>query len=130
MWIGIGLDTSRADLCRAVIEGVALRAAQLVSAFEDAVGAIRKLSVDGGLTRNCYFVQFLADVLRRPLTVAASPDLTAYGVAHLCDPFGPKIEAQSREWIDVLPNEPFDPEVVNRFYIAAQRSQGWATPAQ
>jgi glycerol kinase len=130
MWIGIGLDTSRADLCRAVIEGVALRAAQLVSAFEDAVGAIRKLSLDGGLTRNCYFVQFLADVLRRPLTVSASPDLTAYGVARLCDPFGQKIEAQTREWIDVLPNEPFDPEVVNRFYIAAQRSQGWATPAQ
>jgi glycerol kinase len=127
MWIGIGLDTSRADLCRAVIEGVALRAAQLVSAFEGAVGVIRKLSLDGGLTRNRYFVQFLADVLRRPLTVAASPDLTAYGVARLCDPFGPKVEAQSREWIDVAPNAPLDHEVVNRFCVAAQRAQGWAT---
>jgi glycerol kinase len=126
-WIGIGLDTSRTDLCRAVIEGVAMRAAQLVSAFDDALGAIRKLSLDGGLTRNRYFVQFLANVLKRPVTVAGSPDLTAYGVARLCDSFGATIEVRAGEWTDVFPNEPLDQEVVDRFCIAAQRSQGWAT---
>ena len=32
MWIGLGLDTTRADLMQSLIEGVALRAAEVISA--------------------------------------------------------------------------------------------------
>jgi glycerol kinase len=37
------------------------------------------LSVDGGLTNNSYFCQFLADVTQREIIIPASPDITTYG---------------------------------------------------
>ena len=44
---------------------------------------IGTLSVDGGLVKNAYFCQFLADVLGRPLHVQENAELTALGTAEL-----------------------------------------------
>ena len=41
------------------------------------------LSVDGGLTRSRYFLQFFASVAGRPIVVPANPELTAYGAGLL-----------------------------------------------
>ena len=62
LWIGMNLATSRADLCRAVVEGIAFRAAELIDAF-NAVTPCTKIAVDGGLTRSRYFCSFLAEAL-------------------------------------------------------------------
>jgi glycerol kinase len=83
-WFGIDLATTQAELRRAVLEGIALRAAQLARAMAAAMARQGRVCVDGGLTRNAYFTRFLADALGGPIEVATTADLTAFGVARLC----------------------------------------------
>ncbi len=81
LWIGMDLDTDRMDLCQAVLEGIALRTAQLLDAASGLTEKTGRLSVDGGMTANTYFCQFLADVTGDEIVVQASPDITTYGTA-------------------------------------------------
>ncbi len=79
LWIGMDLDTDRMDLCQAVLEGIAFRTAQLLDAASCLTKKISWLSVDGGMTANNYFCQFLADATGCEIVVQASPDITTYG---------------------------------------------------
>jgi glycerol kinase len=81
LWIGLSLETTKEDLCQSVLEGIALRTAQLLDAIAPLTGEKRNLSVDGGLTNNSYFCRFLADVTQREIIIPASPDITTYGTA-------------------------------------------------
>ena len=83
LWLGLSLETTKKDLCQSVLEGIALRTAQLLDAIAPVSGEKTHLSVDGGLTNNSYFCQFLADVTRRKIIVPASPDITTYGTGKL-----------------------------------------------
>jgi glycerol kinase len=83
LWLGMSLETTRADLCQAVLEGIALRTAQLLEAISGLIGEHNRLSVDGGLINNSYFCQFLSDITQREIVVPASPDITAYGTGRL-----------------------------------------------
>lgn len=84
-WLGLSLSTTRRDLARAVLEGVALRTAEVVRAFAAVSGQPpRRISVDGGLTRSAYFVSFLADALAATVEVADVADITAVGLLGLC----------------------------------------------
>ncbi|UCF91720.1 MAG: hypothetical protein JSW39_26180, partial [Desulfobacterales bacterium] len=83
LWLGMSLETTRADLCQAVLEGIALRTAQLLNAISRLTGALGRLSVDGGLINNSYFRQFLADTTQCAIVVPASPDITTYGTGRL-----------------------------------------------
>ncbi len=81
MWLGLSLETTRQDLCQALLEGIALRTAQVLAAVGRFAGNPDKLSVDGGLTHNTYFCQFLADVTGCRIVIPSSPDITAWGTA-------------------------------------------------
>ena len=60
--VGLTRGTGRAEIVRAVLEGVAHRGADLVEAAEADTGlSIDTLRVDGGMTANPVFVQALAD---------------------------------------------------------------------
>jgi glycerol kinase len=83
LWLGMSLDTTREDLCQAVLEGIALRTAQLLDAVFHLTGKQESLSVDGGLINNPYFCQFLADITQCKIVVPVSPDITAYGTGRL-----------------------------------------------
>ena len=76
-------STSRADLCQALLEGIALRTAEVVAAIGERVALGATLSVDGGLARSSYFVQFLADVTGRTIVRPGFDELTAFGCAAL-----------------------------------------------
>jgi glycerol kinase len=82
-WFGLGLDTTPRDMVQALLEGVALRTAEVV----DAIAALQPLngpvSIDGGMTANGYFCRFLADTLGREIRVSDEPELTALGIALL-----------------------------------------------
>ena len=124
-WIGIGLDTPRADLTRAVVEGIALRAAQIVDAFASAA-AVGRVSIDGGLSQSRYFCQFLADVLNREISVADSSDLTALGMLRLCAAsLAAPLNLPSR-WRRITP-QPGDRSTIRaKFGVAVERMRGWA----
>ncbi|MFO1171197.1 MAG: FGGY family carbohydrate kinase [Hyphomicrobiaceae bacterium] len=80
-FMGLRLGTTAADMRRAVLEGVALRAVELVEALSGE--GVAEVSVDGGLTKNATFLQFLADALGRTLRVAETAELTGLGIAEL-----------------------------------------------
>ena len=83
LWIGMGLDTSARDLVQAVLEGVAMRATEVISAMGELAGLSDTISVDGGLTKNAYFNGFLANALNRTVIVQNSSELTGLGTARL-----------------------------------------------
>jgi glycerol kinase len=82
-WFGLSLSTSKADLVQAVLEGVALRTAEVVATISQVSPPAEPVSIDGGMTRNNYFCQFLADNLQRELIISDQPELTAIGTAAL-----------------------------------------------
>jgi glycerol kinase len=83
LWLGMGLETTPADMVRAVLEGVAFLSAELIAAMDRATPLTGAISIDGGLSKNPYFCAFLAEALNRPVSVAASADLTGLGTAQL-----------------------------------------------
>ncbi|MEZ5774112.1 MAG: FGGY family carbohydrate kinase [Hyphomicrobiaceae bacterium] len=99
-FLGLRQSTSAADMRRAVLEGVALRAVELVEMLGGAPETA--ISIDGGLTNNGYFVQFLADALGRPVVMRGHGELTALGAAELGylglgRPVPPRDRGQDRE---------------------------------
>lgn len=82
-WLGLSLDSSKADLVQALLEGIALRTAEVIMAISKVSPPGEAISIDGGMTRNRYFCQFLSDCLERELIVSDQPELTAVGVAAL-----------------------------------------------
>ena len=81
---GLTRGTGRAEIVRAVLEGIAHRGADLVEAAEaDAGIAIPTLRVDGGMTDNPTFVQALADATQRPVEISPVREATTLGAALL-----------------------------------------------
>ncbi len=93
LWIGLSLDTTPLDMVQAVIEGVALRAAEVLAAMDEHVPMGHSISIDGGMSANPYFCQFLANVLERDVAVPKMRELTALGTAMLAGQEGIEIES-------------------------------------
>ncbi|MDQ1458430.1 MAG: glycerol kinase [Actinomycetota bacterium] len=81
-FFGLTRGTGRAEIVRAVLEGIAQRGADLVDAAEvDSGIAIPALRVDGGMTDNETFVQALADAAQRPVEISPMREATSRGAA-------------------------------------------------
>ena len=83
LWLGLGLDTSKADMMQALLEGIALRADEVLRAMARLAPVGNRISIDGGLANNGYFAGFAADVLDRDIVIPASTELTGLGTAQL-----------------------------------------------
>jgi glycerol kinase len=77
--LGLRLGTTRAQVARAVVDGVLH---QVVDALE-AIGGLARLRLDGGLARSPWIVQRLADLSGLRIERTARPDTTAIGAAML-----------------------------------------------
>jgi glycerol kinase len=93
---GLTRGTTRAHLVRAALEAAAYQTADVLAAMPP----LDALRVDGGMTRNRWLVQFLADVLAIPVETAGEPEQTALGAALLSlgrrrpSPVGERFEPQ------------------------------------
>ena len=83
IWRGMSLATSPLDLAQSILEGVALRASEVIQAMSEFTAVGDSISIDGGLTANPYFCQFLANTLDRQVSVKPLAELTAIGTAQL-----------------------------------------------
>ncbi len=82
--VGITRGTGRAEIVRAVLEGVAQRGADLVDAAEAETGLrIDSLRVDGGMTANPTFVAALAKAIGRPIEISPELEATTLGAGLL-----------------------------------------------
>jgi glycerol kinase len=82
-WLGLALADGKADLMQALLEGVALRSAEVLAAMAAEQPFSRPVSIDGGLSQNRYFTGFLADVAGEALVLSDEPELTAAGLARM-----------------------------------------------
>ena len=82
--VGIDATTTRAEIVRAVLEGIAHRGADLLEAVEADCGLrIEELRLDGGMSVNRTFVQLLANATGRPVARSALTEATTLGAAFL-----------------------------------------------
>lgn len=83
-FIGIKPSTTKCHLTRAILESIVFRVVQLINAsFKETNYKVEKLRADGGVSKNDFVLQTLADVCQ--ITVERSdPETTSLGVAHLC----------------------------------------------
>jgi glycerol kinase len=127
--LGITRGTNRSHVVRAVLEGVAQRAADLVEAAEmDSDGTIESLRVDGGMTDNATFVQAVADATGRAVEISPVREATTLGAAFLAGLHSGAWDG----WDDIAatwsPTETVDPEREldrDRWRDAVDRAAGW-----
>jgi xylulokinase len=84
VFFGLTHASERADLGRAVLEGVAFALADGQAALREAGARIERVSVIGGGARNAFWGRILASVLDRSLCYAADAEVgPAFGAARL-----------------------------------------------
>jgi len=126
LWIGMGLDTTAQDLMQSLLEGIALRAAEVIAAMGELVPLGSSISVDGGMAKNGYFLDFLASALGRTIVMPSSTDLTALGTARLAmrglgqDDLPPLPPRRT-----IAPATVLDPAAKAHFAEAVSRAKGW-----
>lgn len=129
MWLGLALETSKADMMQSLLEGIALLAAEVLDAIAKLAPFGGALSIDGGLSHNAYFCDFLSAATGREIIVPASSELTALGTAQLATigaglaspdglPPTPAPKRRSRQ-------APLDPGLRQKFATAVERCRAW-----
>ena len=93
-FLNVSLQTTREDLVRAMVEGTAHNVAWLLPAVEAFTGqSMDELVFFGGAARSPGWAQTVADVLRRPVSTLAHPEvavaMAAAGHAQGADPAAP-----------------------------------------
>jgi glycerol kinase len=127
--LGVTRGTGRPELVRAVLEGVAQRAADLLEATEADSGlSIGALRVDGGMSANATFVQAVADASQRRVEVSREREATTLGAGFLA---GLAVGTWSG-WDDIAAAwqprtvvEPGDPLDRARWGEAVERAANW-----
>ncbi len=81
--LGLRLSTTRGQVLRSLLEGVALEMRLNLELLKDAGLTVRQLRAIGGGAKNSALVQLKADVLHRPITTMAVTEAGCLGVALL-----------------------------------------------
>ena len=100
---GLSRGSTRAHVVRAVLEGVALRSAEVFDALaaDSPSGRPTVLRVDGGASQNDFLMQFQSDVLGVPVERPEVLESAAPGAAYLAGlavGFWPDVETLGRIW--------------------------------
>jgi len=100
--LGLSLGTTRAELARAVIDGILHQVADAMEAMAEAI-SLKELWVDGGLSRSDWIVQRLADLAGVRVQRTTRSDSTVLGAAMLAG-----IAAGVWDGPEALPAVPLD----------------------
>lgn len=144
LWIGMRLDTSAPDMLQAILEGIALRAVEVITAMSEQSAMSEKkamsgqtplkdeISIDGGMSANPYFCQFLADVMQKKIKVQEQAELTALGTALMAKEATAArgANAESHKVATPIQYQTYTPKnnydgAIELFNEAVKRSQGW-----
>ena len=116
---GITRGTTRAQIVRAALEGIAFQVADVLDLLP---GGVEVLRADGGAAANGFLMQFQADLLGCRVEVAAEQETTALGAAALAGlaigvwPDGDAIRSR------LHPGAVYEP-AVDRDWAAARRAE-------
>ena len=127
--LGVTRGSGRAQITRAVLEGVAHRGADLVAAAQAGSGYdIPVLRIDGGMSENPTFVQALANASGKPVEVSRHTEATTVGAAYLAGlavgVWG-SFDDIADAWTPRRPVEPNAQLDRTQWARAVERSQRW-----
>jgi glycerol kinase len=126
---GLTRGTGRAEIARAVLEGVAHRGADLVAAAEADSGiSIPALRVDGGMTDNPTFVQALANATGKPVEISPMREATSLGAAlfaGLAIGDHARVDDLAHTWSPRARVEPDGTLDREQWLVALERAGGW-----
>ncbi|MCF7929816.1 MAG: hypothetical protein K9L29_12145 [Spirochaetales bacterium] len=79
-FLGIGLQTTKTDLVRAVLESIAFRSVQIIRLIEAEAGIeMKSLSIDGGVSQNDFILRTISKLTRKRIVKPKNEDLTSLG---------------------------------------------------
>ena len=99
--LGLRLTTTRGEILRGLLEGVALEMRLNLEILQESGGAIRELRAIGGGAKSVFWTQLKADVLGRPITTLNVTEAGCLGVALLaCAAVtGAPVRTLAQQWI-------------------------------
>jgi glycerol kinase len=81
---GLTFDSNKHHIVRAALESIPYQIKDVITAMEkDSSITLEKLMVDGGMTSNGFVMQFLADLIGKPVVNIGTADVSALGAAYL-----------------------------------------------
>ncbi len=83
VFFGLNLNHGKPHLVRATLEGVIYSMFSVFTALEGFAGAASEVRVSGSFTRSSLWVQMMADVFGRVISVPGEPQGSAFGAAAL-----------------------------------------------
>lgn len=121
--VGLTFDCNKAHIVRAALESIPYQIKDVIDAMEsDAERKLDKLMVDGGATQNGFIMQFLTDLLQRPVETISFADVSALGAAYLAG-----LKASVYQDIETLKtlNKDKHIRIPQRNEIVAKGYEGW-----
>jgi glycerol kinase len=100
-WTGLNPGTDRRHLVRSAVEAIAFRIGDIHIAMAEAGVEVKRMRVDGGLTRSQVLMQTQSDLLGIDLDARENPQVTAIGVGLMAG-----LGAGVWSWPDGLPVSP------------------------
>ena len=79
VFFGVGLDTTRGDLARSILEGIAVEMSENLEIMTGLIGRVEEISVAGGLTRFDEFNRIQANCFDRPVFRYANSEASTLG---------------------------------------------------
>src|SRR5882757_3866720 len=132
--LGMTRGTTKADIARAALEGIALEVTAVLGAMQAVSGLpLAQVRVDGGASANGLLMQIQADVLGIDVVRPKNAEATVLGAAYLAGiavGYWPDKEAIARQWhVDRVFQPKMDSSTRNRvreiWHRALGRAQGW-----
>lgn len=106
---GLTFGTTKEHLVRAALESIAFQVKDVIHSIEvETNTSLKELKVNGGITTNEFLIQFIADLLKTPITNMGITDVSAWGAA-LISGLGVKLWSNLEE----LPKLP--PEMIKQY---------------
>ena len=124
LWIGLSQDTDRSSMMQSILEGIALRTAEVIRTMSSLTEVGQEISIDGGVSVNPYFCQFLSDCLGKNLAVKSFPEITAIGTAQLAGADVILVDRDETRTQHYTPS-PVREDRVKKFSYAVAKSMQW-----
>lgn len=129
---GMTFATTKDHVVRAAVESIPYQIKDVIVAMEaDSGTSLSALKIDGGITKNTFVIEFLADLLEREVTQIEMVDVSALGAAYLAG-----LQIEMYESIEALKSLQQAVSVVQPGLKAQQKQayyqawQGWITPTE
>lgn len=79
VFYGLKLSSTRADMARAVLEGIVMAMSENIAAFKEKLGAFSMVSVSGGMTEFAAYNQLQADIYGADVVLHKNRESTSLG---------------------------------------------------